>query len=139
MLEPFKADISHRPRQSLHSVLCRTKEPTTEKEDKVINIYKINCIKYDQHYVSRSGHPLQLRIQDDKLAEERHGMYSLRSMLMSNYAHQFDWENVETLNRGNTKNAVREFLEVWYSNESGIETTHYYASNLLTVKRLIIM
>ena len=46
-------------------------------------------------------------------------MYSFISLHMDNYGHQFDWDNVEILNRGNTKNA-REFLEAWYSDKFAI-------------------
>ena len=67
----------------------------------------------------QSGRPLKIRIKEHKSAVKRHDIYSFISLHIDNYGNEFDWDNVEILNRGNTKNA-REFLEAWYSDKSAI-------------------
>ncbi|CAH8840608.1 unnamed protein product [Trichobilharzia szidati] len=86
--------------------------------DKVV-IYKISCNDCDKHYIGQSGRPLRLRIHEHKLAVKRHDIHYLISLHADNHGHQFDWDNVQILDKGNCKNA-REFLEAWYSNESAI-------------------
>ena len=109
MLKPLEIDVAHKPKRSLHSILRIPKDPTA-KEDKMNIIYKINCINCDKHYIGQSGRPLKIRIKEHKSAVKRHDIYSFISLHIDNYGHEFDWDNVEILNRGNTKNA-REFLE----------------------------
>ncbi|CAH8866949.1 unnamed protein product [Trichobilharzia szidati] len=118
VLKPFDIDIAHKPVKSLNSILCKPKDPT-EKGDKINTIYKINCMNCNKHYIGQSGRPLRIRIQEHKSAVKRHDMNSLVSMHADNYGHQFDWDHVKILNRGNTKSA-REFLEAWYSSENAI-------------------
>nr|CAH8864472.1 unnamed protein product [Trichobilharzia regenti] len=80
----------------------------------------MNCMNRNRHYIGQqSGRPLRIRIQEHKLAVERHDIYSFISMHVDNYGYQLDWDNVEILNTGNTKIA-REFLEAWHSNEYAI-------------------
>nr|CAH8839708.1 unnamed protein product [Trichobilharzia regenti] len=117
-MKPFDIDVPQKPAELLNSILCKPKDPT-EKGDKINAIYKINCMNCNKNYIGQSEHPLRIRIQEHKSAKKRHDINSLVSMHTDNYGHQFDWDNVKILDRGNTK-CAREFLEAWYSNENAI-------------------
>nr|CAH8832216.1 unnamed protein product [Trichobilharzia regenti] len=118
IMKPFDIDVAHKPAESLNSILCKPKDPI-EKGDKINTIYKINCVNCNKHYIGQSGRPLRIRIQEHKSAVKRHDINSLVSIHSDDHGHQFDWDNVKILNRGNTK-CAREFLEAWYSNENAI-------------------
>ena len=44
-------------------------------------------------------------------------MFVYKHVHVENYGHTFDWENVEILDKGNTK-STKEFLEAWYLGQS---------------------
>nr|CAH8854158.1 unnamed protein product [Trichobilharzia regenti] len=133
ILKPFDIDIAHKPVKSLYSILCKPKDPT-EKGDKIKTIYKINSVNCNRHYIGQSGCPLRIRIQEHKSAVKRHDINFFTSMHTENYGHQFDWDNVEILDRRNTKSA-RQFLEAWYSNENAINKHIKYRPNKPTNKK----
>ncbi|CAH8523810.1 unnamed protein product [Heterobilharzia americana] len=118
LLRPLEIAVAHEPTNSLQTLLCRPKDATS-KEDKPNIIYKINRNNCGQHYIGQSGHPLRLRLHEHQSAIKRHDISSLISMHVDNYGHEFNFDNVEILDRGNTKN-VREFLEAWHSGQSVI-------------------
>ncbi|KAH9591950.1 hypothetical protein MS3_00004042 [Schistosoma haematobium] len=117
-MKTFGIGVAHKPTKSLQSILCKPKDEIT-KENKSNIIYKINCTNCDKHYIGQSGRPLHLRLHEHQLAVKRHDISSLISIHVDNYGHSFDWENVEILDRGNSKN-TREFLEAWHSGQSAI-------------------
>ncbi|CAH8628969.1 unnamed protein product [Heterobilharzia americana] len=112
LLRPLGIGVAHKPTNSLQTLLYRPKDATS-KEDKPNIIYKINCNNYSQHYIGQSGRPLCLHLHEHQLATKRN-ISSLISMHMDNYGHEFDFDNVEILDRRNTKN-IREFLEACHS------------------------
>ncbi|CAH8665099.1 unnamed protein product [Heterobilharzia americana] len=118
LLRPLGIGVAHKPTNSLQTLLCRPKD-ATNKEDKPNIIYKINCNNCSQHYIGQSGCPLRLRLHEHRLAIKHHDISSLISMHVDNYGHEFNFDNVEILDRGNTKN-IREFLEAWHSGQSAI-------------------
>ena len=118
LLKTFGIGVAHKPTKSLHSILCKPKDEMA-KEDKTNIIYKINCTNCNKHYIGQSGRPLHLRLHEHQLAVKRHDISSLISIHVDNCGHTFNWENVQILDRGNSKN-TREFLEAWHSGQSAI-------------------
>ncbi|CAH8652478.1 unnamed protein product [Heterobilharzia americana] len=98
LLKPLGIGVAHKPTNSLQTLLCRPKD-ATNKEDKPKIIYKINCNNCSQHYIGQSGRPLRLRLHEHQLAIKRHDISSLISMHMDNYGHEFNFDNVEVLDR----------------------------------------
>lgn len=50
------------------------------------------------------GCPLHFRLNEHRFAVKRHDISLLITIHVNNCEHTFDWENIEILNTGNSKN-----------------------------------
>lgn len=76
-------------------------------------IYKMNCIICEKHKVDCRSVYVYMNISVQLNAE----IVSHISMHTDKYGHGFDWEDVEILDRRNTKK-TRAFLESWDSSNA---------------------